>query len=267
MRVKILLAIPDDKSYGPCTMVLDSIRVGYPNAIIEVYVNLIGHLNRDLDDELVRRAYSKECQVTHLRKENHHAEWIKQIVEIHAADLGDQEPLIILDGDIFFKKSCENWKFDTFLAGYKVPQIWNDFAQCRSFSRLHTSHLWFSNPRTMLEHIREVVPASFGAHSEYCPLDIFRPRTMVVDKEPFFWDSAAVAYQLLGGTPFGAEHLDCYEHLTSASAFDIMHERLENKKGFEWLHTEGWKHPELFGNELWASQQRYYAEKANQFKP
>lgn len=269
MRVKILLSVPDEKFYGPGTMVLDTIRTGYPSAFVEVYLNPVYKGSRflQLTYDIHTRAANKECGFHVLNREFHHAEWIKNMVEVHAGDLGDQEPLVVVDGDVVFHKSCEGWEFTDYLAGYFVPSMWNDFAQCRSFARLHTSHLWFSAPRSMLQTVRERVPASFDKNSDYCPLDIFHPRTMVVDKQPFFWDSMSVAYQLLGGTPFRPEHLDCYDHLNSASFFDVMHERLENKKGFEFMLTEGWKNPAFIKEVMWNAQSLYYADKSNQFEP
>lgn len=263
MRVKILLTVPDERFYGSSTMVLDTIRVGYPSAFVTVYLNPVG------PSYLLAKALERirGCQPVWLGRPVHHAEWIKQMVEAHAADLGDQEPLIIVDGDVCFHKSCEDWAFDNFLAGYFIPTMWNDFAQCRSFARLHTSHLWFTKPRMMLERIRSLVPTAFGKNSDYCPLDIFHPRTMVVDKEPFFWDSMSVAYQLLGGSPFNSNHLDCYDHLNSASFFDVMHDRLENKKAFEFMHTEGYKNLDFVRSVMWKAQNSYYDQKAQQFKP
>lgn len=267
MRVKILLCVPNEKAYGPATMVLDTIREGYPTAFVDVYWNPTEGVPPVLAHLAHERALDKSCAFHYFNRRFDHAEWLRDRIVEHASDIGDSEPLIFVDGDVMFHHSCEDWKFDTYLAGYGVPSMWNDFARCRSFARLHTSHLWLSHPRAMLEHVRELVPTAFSEGSNHCPLDIFSPRIMVVDKEPFFWDSMSVAYQLLGGTPFGPEHLDCYDHLTSASAYDLVLPRLENKKGFEFLHTEGYKDAALLKREMWRSQNAYYAQKANQFKP
>ena len=265
-RVKILLAIPNEQAYGPCTMVLDTIRVGYPNSEVEVWLNPIGQPSVDQAWDTTVRATKQECRTHLLNRTLHHAEWIKDRVHEHAADLGDQCPLVIVDGDVMFHKSCEGWQFEQFLAGYFVPNMWNDFAKCQSLGRLHTSHLWFNAPRTMLEAVEYLVPAPFGKLGEYCPLDLFSPSIKIVDRKPFFWDTTCVAYQLLGGDIFGPEHLDCYDHLTSASAFETMHELIENKEGFEFLHTEGYKDAALLKREMWPAQARYYAQKQKQIE-
>src|SRR5437899_2820158 len=132
MKVKILLAIPDERSYGPCTMVLDTIRVGYPNSEVEVWLNPTGP--GDLLAQAGNRAKEKDCvTILHIGPPLHHAEWIKALVEGHARRREDG-PLIIVDGDVMFHSSCEDWKFDQFLAGYFVPEMYNDFSQCKSYS-------------------------------------------------------------------------------------------------------------------------------------
>ena len=267
MRVKILLAVPDEKSYGPCTAVLDSIRVGYPNAVVDVYLNPVAEVRPTMAGDIARRATQKECRVNYLRDNTSHSRWIFDQVMVHSADLGDQEPLIILDGDILFHSSCEGWKFDnTFLAGYYTPTMFSDFTQCPAFARLHTSHLWFTQPRTMVRGIPKVFPAAAAARSDLCPLDLFSPSVNFVNGVPYFWDCCCGLYQMFGGQAFGPEHLACYEHLTSASAFDLMKSFSKNPEGLTWLHTEGYKHPEKLKGILWDSHNQYYQEKAKQLE-
>jgi hypothetical protein len=263
MRVKILLAVPDEKSYGTCTLVLDTIRTGYPNAFVTVYINPIGDVHEDLRDDLVHRATLKECRVVQLFGDNSHARWIFNQVIAHSEDLGDQEPLIILDGDILFHSSCEGWQFDnSFLAGYYTPTMFSDFTQCPALARLHTSHLWFTQPRTMVRGIPKVFPAAAAARSDLCPLDLFSPSVNFVNGVPYFWDSCCGLYQMFGGKEFGPEHLACYEHLTSSSAYELKKHFAPNPDATEWLHTEGYKHPELLKGKLWEAINQYYKERA-----
>jgi hypothetical protein len=264
MRVKILLAVPDEASYGPCTVVLDSIRVGYPNAIVEVFLNPIAEVRPTMAGDIARRATQKDCQVSYLRDNTPHARWIFDRVIEHSADLGDQEPLIILDGDILFHSSCENWVFDNcFIAGYRIPAMgYFEFTQCPTLARLHTSHLWFTQPRTLIRGISKVFPAATMPRADLCPLDLFSPDVKFINGIPHFWDSCANLYQMFGGKAFGPEHLACYEHLFSASAFELKKSFAANPGAAEWLHTEGFKHPELLKGALWEATNRYYAERS-----
>lgn len=257
MRVKILLAIPDGKSYGPCTAVLDTIRVGYPNADVAVFVNPVGDLSEGLFEDLATRATHKDCRVIQMLDESSHARWIFDVVTTHAID--GNEPLVILDGDIIFHSSCEDWQFDnSFLAGYYVPYMFSDFTQCPAFARLHTSHLWFTQPRTMLRGIPKVFPAATAERSDLCPLDLFSPSVNFIGGVPYFWDCCAGLYQMFGGKAFGPEHLACYEHLTSASAFELQKKFSSNPEGLDWLHNEGYKYPEQLKGKLWEAITQYY---------
>lgn len=263
MRVKILLAVPDDKSYGPCTAVLDTIRVGYPNAIVDVYLNLAYkgsgflHLIHDIRARLVE----KDCGFQVLDTEFSHAAWIHRMVN-SASD--SDEPLVILDGDILFHSSCEDWEFDNcFIAGYRIPAMgYFEFTQCPTFARLHTSHLWFTQPRTMVRGIPKAFPPAAAPRADLCPLDLFSPDVKFINGIPHFWDSCANLYQMFGGKAFGPEHLACYEHLFSASAFELKKSFAQNPASADWLHTEGYRKPELLKGKLWESTNRYFAERS-----
>src|SRR5579859_3123331 len=169
-KVKTLLAVPDEKSFGPCTMVLDTLRVGFPTAEVEVYCNPMG------DFELLKKVGQKVWNVNVpgtllTAKPMHHYEWVTAMIRQH----DDSGPLVLLDGDVVFHKSCEDWSFDTHLAGYCVPSHWSDAAGCRAFARLHTSHLWVTDVKGMMQKVRDRLPHSFEPLGHYCPVDIVTP--------------------------------------------------------------------------------------------
>jgi hypothetical protein len=114
----------------------------------------------------------------------------------------------------------------------------------------------------MLRGIPKVFPAAAAARSDLCPLDLFSPSVNFVNGVPYFWDSCCGLYQMFGGKEFGPEHLACYEHLTSSSAYELKKSFAPNPAATEWLHTEGYKHPELLKGKLWDSINQYYKERA-----
>lgn len=251
--VCILISIPDSKYFDSCTLALKTVRVGFPTADIMVTIN--AQTSREDSLRVVKMCEDIAAGWHILDKEVHHAAWIAQQVQEYPGTL------IILDGDTHFWKSCEDWKFADLIAGYYVPEMWNDFAKCRSWERLHTSFLWFADTELVLDRIKALYPPAFQKCGEYCPLDPFMPSVKFIKGEPVFWDSTAVLYNMLGGSRFGPEHLDCYEHLNSASFFDVMHERLEAKELFTWLHTEAVKDPLLLKPFLWNNVNTYYRQK------
>lgn len=260
MNINILVSLTDPKCFESCTLVFGTLRVGFPTA--KVHVTLNGNLNVAGSQYAKFKFAVEACGATlhELDFTVHHGEWIQQTVESAAAS-GDR-PCIILDSDCIFWQSVEHWEFDTALAGYYVPTIFNDFSQCVSFARIHTSLMWIDAPR-LVQEVGEKYPNAHKMNGEYCPFNPFMPRVEFVHGVPFFFDSCAALYAAIGGTHFGQEHKACFEHLNSASFFKVMHERMENKEGFTHLHKVLVKTPEQLRG-YWGCVDQYYADKHQQ---
>lgn len=258
MKVNILVTVPDPELFDACTLCFDTLRVGFPTADIHVNVNnlLCASELRSAIVEKIEKAGASWSGVGKV----HHAEWIRHVIEEHRPQDG---PCIVLDSDTIFWKSCEDWKFETPIAGYHVPMIWNDFAQCISFERLHTSLLWIPDSDELLHRLFRAYPNAEQEAGDYCPVDPFMPRVQFIKGVPFFWDSTAALYSMVGGTHFSEAHKACFEHLNSASFYKVMHERLENKQGFEMLHKQLVKTPEMLRG-WWGMVDAYYGEKHTQ---
>jgi hypothetical protein len=244
MKVVILITINSEESYNNSTLILSSIGIGFPSANVEIYLN--GGCNRWYD------RIKKRCgpiNLFQLEHRFHHAEWIKLMIEIN------NDELIIIDGDVTMWKEW-TFKFNTLLAGYFVPLMWNEFAQCISYPRLHTSFLQISNCNELREVIGKIYPMSIRS-PDYAPLDMFMPCTKFAFGKPVFWDSCSVLYNSIGGTQFNQEQLDCYDHLNSASFIDIMSNNMENGKDFKNLHNTINRIPELLKNR-WDETNMYY---------
>jgi hypothetical protein len=192
----------------------------------------------------------------------HHADWIRlQLTESYPV------PLVICDPDTVFWKSCEDWEFNerTLLAGYYVPRMWNDFACCVSVPRIHTSLMVFPDANDLRCALQGAYTEAWKKHGEYCPCDPFMGRVMFDEGKPLFWDCCANLYNMLQKVPksvshFGEEHKACYDHLNSASFYDVMRDRLEtkNREGFIMAHDKWVKNP-VPG--LWPLVDEYYEQK------
>jgi hypothetical protein len=263
ITVKILVTVNDPAQFDACTLCFESLRVGWPTADIHVYFN--GKESASAVDKLLY--YHGECQniFCHNIDRIHLAEWISREVRMHPS-LGT---LVIADPDIVYWKSCEDWEFlpDTLLAGYYHPRMWNDFAGCISVQRIHTSMMVFPNTIALWEGVRKAYPLAREPHGEYCPCDPFMGRVMFDNSQPIFWDCCAVLYNMLlsiKGTPiehFGNSQLSCYDHLNSASFYQVMCERLQgqSREGFIRAHNDWVKRPTPG---LWPLVDEYYKQKA-----
>jgi hypothetical protein len=260
MKVYSLITVPRLDLLDSTTLVFDSFRTGFPTAKLNVTINAPLSAIQAVEParKRIQKADPFTCNISF--EPLHHADWMKETLVLHAGMYGD-EPLAFLDGDTIFWKSVEDWKFETNLAGYYIPLIWNDFAKAPSFERLHTSFLWLQRPADLIEQIKHKYPPGFDATRAYSPVDPFGPRVQFIKGQPFFWDSTSVLYNMIGGTPFGNAHLEAFDHLNSASFYDVMYERLTNKAGFELLHKELVKTPDALRGMWWNVVNPYYAQK------
>lgn len=262
MKAYTLVTVPRLDRLDSCTLLFGSYRTGFPTTTLTATINSPLSSIKAVEPARIR-AQSAGAWVSVSEEPLHHADWMKETLVLHAGVHGN-EPLVFVDPDTIFWSSVEGWKFDTLLAGYYVPLIWNDFAKAVSFERLHTSFLWVSRPKDLIEALKQKYPPGFDSTRAYSPVDPFGPRVQFIKGEPFFWDSTSMLYNMVGGTPFGKQHLAAYDHLNSASFYDVMYERLENKRGFEILHTEAVKTPDQLRG-LWEHVVNpYYRQKHQQ---
>ena len=284
ITVKILVTVNNMSQFRASTLCFESLRVGWPTADIHVYVNGGEHfqatMSRIITISQARKdgrhctEYGPEFTVHGVVPDDgtdkiHHAEWIRKHVKQEYSG-----PLVIADPDIVYWKSCEDWEFlpKTLFAGYWHPRMWNDFAQCVSVQRIHTSMMVFPDTAALWDGICEAYPLAQEPHGEYCPCDPFMPAVRFDGSIPTFWDTCANLYNMLLSIKgeirqwpalehFGSRQLSCYDHLNSASFYDVMVERLdeETSQGFVIAHREWVKNPTPG---LWRLVDEYYKQKA-----
>lgn len=255
MTVTTLLTI-DSHNYDVQTLALNSLRVGFPTAKIYVHLNIVNHP----PDDLVRRTRSRVLDFGgefNCYPRIHHAEWIQKMVSKLEGRLA------IVDGDCIFWKNCENFELEQPLAGMYVPAMHNEFTNCTSFDRLHTSFLYVRDCRELCVKIQHAF--KHASHPTYAPYDLFMPCVIYLQGEPIFFDTCSQLYQLIGGQPFLPRELECYDHINSASFYDTMYERLENKKAFKDLHELARTNPSKLRG-LYKEIESYYRTQAAKIK-
>ena len=262
ITVKILVTVNDPAQFDACTLCFESLRAGWPTADIHVYFN--GRESASAGDKLLYcYGSAKQNMFWHYIDRIHLAEWQREQVEQEYPG-----PLVIADPDIVYWKSCEDWKFpeSTLLAGYYNPRMWNDFARCVSVPRIHTSMMVFPDVQKLWTAICHAYPLANMKHGEYCPCDPFMGRVMFEDRKPVFWDCCANLYSMLDFlSPSLLHHFSdtekaCFDHLNSASFYDVMYQRLEGptKEGFAIAHRDWVKRPTPG---LWPLVDEYYEQK------
>jgi hypothetical protein len=251
MKVCTLITIPSPEAFNNCTLILKSLKIGFPNAKLHVYLNKINQ---------------QECQgnVIHMLQEGmvfhllqfpiHHADWIQSMI-----DETDGE-LIIVDPDVTFWKEFKMPTYDM-LAGHFVPIMWNEWAQCISQPRLHTELLCIKDCQVLLGAIVEKYPMAVKS-PQYAPLNPFLPSVKFSMGRPIFYDTCSVLYNMLGGTNFTEEQFECYDHVNSSSFVKLMSENMEHGEEFKQHHERISRMPELLKG-FWRQVEQYYQNMHN----
>lgn len=251
MTVCTLITANDPATYANCTLTLDTIRVGFPTAELVVWFNDGTAPDAVRCKKLGARAFASN------RVDNriHHAKWIQTMLEMPPP--GHTGPLVVVDPDMMFWENCEGFTFPGSIAGAYVPDHWNHWSDCAYRSRLHTSFLWINDPKALL--------AAIPRGSEpYLPFDPFHPVTTFDFGRATFYDTLAILCHALPKKEvclFGEEHMNCYDHINSASFYKQMLVKFEEPKRSEFarIHELARTNPkELRG--LWRQTARYYAE-------
>ncbi len=226
MTVAILIGVPEGANRRNAMLALDSIKTGFPTSDIHVYDNNKGR--QDVVEEITGKCLDgglKHILITD--GPISHADWLHRMLNYRGK-------LAVVDGDTVWWSSVEGFKFDAPIAGMFVPRMWNEFSKCESLPRLHTSFLWIED--TM--RLKKAMVHSYSATSRYNPCNPFAPVVQFIGGKPLFWDVGANLFHMIGGQHFQKEQLECYDHVNCSSVYSLMLSRIDDKSGFEKLHSQ-----------------------------
>lgn len=254
MYVATLITAEHPDTYQNCTLSLDTLRVGFPTADIEVFFQP-GCVNAD---DIYARCKKIGVEAVELPERVHHADWIKNTIVL--GSLG-KEPTVIVDPDCIFWSNCEGFQFSGLVAGMYVPTHWNHWSQSTYAARIHTSFMWFPDPGAFLQAVFDLTPK---LSAEYLPCDLYRPVMAFQNGDPIFYDTMALFCQAsVGKKPvdlFQMHHLDCYDHINCSSFYHQMLERFDDprqKAGFAQVHELARTEPQKLRG-LWKQTVAYY---------
>lgn len=251
MKVHILCTCRKIELLPFSTLVFKTIRVGFPTADIYVTGNALS--------ETVCEAVYYSAEKANARFENgpatiHHT-WIESLCK----SLTD--PFVIVDTDMIFYKEVEDWKFDTALAGWRIPE-WNDeFSKCITRARLHTS-LLFIKP----ELVREEITKYLGkiTYTPFTPVaSLFYPQVIPLNGQSYFYDTCSLLYHAIGGTKFTDQQLNAYFHFNFGVISDIVLPHLSNGESMAKERERILNNPEL-GCGRWRESEDYFFKRQSQ---
>ncbi|MDZ4733663.1 MAG: hypothetical protein SGJ16_08765 [Nitrospirota bacterium] len=175
-------------------------------------------------------------------------------------------PLVVLDGDLLFWKSCEDWQVTGLLAGRLIPARVVSHAQIlvgeqgQLLPRLHTSFWWIPDRTALQQRIMEI-------RRTHVTWDAFTPWMVPSPLDPLLWYVGDTACNLYGAfradcTPFTTAQLDCYDHLFMGSTPGLIAHFSSNPfPGFEWVprvHAAAQRGDWAAIRGVWREQEAYF---------
>ncbi len=222
-----------DLFYGT-ELVFKTLRVGFPSARVIVVDNA------SLPEAAARielLARENGCAFERVPEPGiKHHEFIEQRIALTAADETAEGPLIFLDPDVCFWRSCEHFDFPgSLMAGRHVRAYHLNATQALTMPRLHTSFLWMPDPRRLWNEITEIRKLHFD----------FEPFLSYSTKIAGQWcrfDTGASLYAVMPEkmSCFREEHLNCYDHLFCGSHVDYIYSlhEAEQRRALWKIHAD-----------------------------
>lgn len=260
VKVHCLLTIPRGHSEKTCTIVLDSIRIGFPTADIHIHVNHPCHIQVA---DIPNRIRELHARCTYLPRTVTHFDWITNLLR----DESD-EALVLLDGDVIFWRSVEDFPMTSVLNGAACPAHFSPFYNAYCFSRLHTSLLFVSSPNDFRRAVVKAWPPKRAISRDpqtkpWFSQELIAPHYTWINQKPLVYDTMSSAFQCIGGRVFSDAELDCFEHLNSAAFFNIVQSHVldeTERRQFLEIHSAAETKPQSVKG-CWRLMQDFYAKR------
>lgn len=193
-------------------LIFKTLRTGFPTAEVVVIENASPP---ELRGPIYDAAEAAGCVVQQLEQEKPHWAIVEEVATAH------EGPTVILDSDLVFWTKVEDWTFgDALMAGRYLPEFADPFSDTLTFSRLHSSHLWFPRPEALREKLaywRKWRPQAGS---------LFKPH--MAPPGWWRWDTASALFHALGEDAhrFTEAELDAYDHLFCGSHLPLVLPRM-----------------------------------------
>ncbi len=245
MKVFLLLTCHEPELFPYTRLVFDSIRTGFPSSEIVLRSN---RLSAEHQGRLEKPAKDAGAQWEQSNEPTIHHEWIENLVK------NETDPFWICDSDVIFYESVEHWRFDTALAGYRMPEWQDEFAGAITRARLHPSLMWI-NPRQV---VSELEKATAGvAATRFTPLaNPFYPQVLPFNGRLYFYDTVAILYHTIGGSAFTDRQKEAYFHFHFGTISNLVLPKLAEAEAMRAMRLALLARPSL-GRGQWRTQEEY----------
>lgn len=238
-----------DQLYGSL-LVFKTLRDGFPHATVSVCDNAS---IPDAVCEIKRAAQVTGCLFHQFQHEVLHPDFL-----LACLSNGTSQRVVFLDPDVVFWKSVEDWEFEGLVAGRRIPLFFDEYTQCVTVPRLHTSMLFVQDRKRLRHHIAEIQHLRFDFHP-------FRPVMVPQGKTWVRYDTGATLFHAMPEEmqPFRHEHLESYDHLFCGTHFDHVRQFISPTDRATWqaLHDGVQKDYRCLKG-AWETQEAYFRSRA-----
>jgi hypothetical protein len=249
MKVFILTYCRKPELLYGTTLVFKTLRVGFPNAEIDVIDN---NSIPEVRERLRDLARENNCGFTQI--ESHHVaighhDYLERLVFSKM-----EGACAFVDPDIIFWENCEEFEFDGLMGGRLIPMFQEDFGGCLTMPRLHTSFLLINEIELLRERLGSI-------RAEYFDFQPFTPYMFKVDTGWWRADTGASLYAALKDEVycFSDKELNAYDHIFCGSHTDWMLGSIsqEDRRDFEQIHRYAKDDYRLLRG-IWRRQEKYF---------
>lgn len=254
MKVHIFATVRKEELLPAATLIFKTLRTGFPTAEICVYWN---GLNACKEENIVHDISAQLNAHWDIVGNTTHHEWVARLIR------EEQESFWICDTDIIFWDSMEQWGFGSHsLSGRFSPQFRCQFSNAVTRPRLHTCLLRIDpvKVRAEVEAYGKKFPDCYATPRPTID-DLVFPRYMPnLSRLPYFSDTCSLLYNAIGGYRFSENHLNCFDHLGSATLSDLVAPCYPEYRMRE-THFAIFENPQL-AKGSWKLQDEFYAKHA-----
>ena len=220
-------------------MFFGSVRSAFPTARIQVFDNnSIGMARRIFSEESAKI----DANFIQLEEDFHHHKFLNGVLRI------SDVPTVFIDPDVVFWENCESKLHSNCLfSGRLLPRFNDNYSRCITQPRIHTSFIFFPNPREFIAKIAE---------SRRFDTNMIDPVMYMHDDAWYRYDTMGMAYAAMGdeSRPFDEDMLDRYDHLFCGTHMDLIGDKIAGLSELHEIAKSGDYKP-LRG--VWRKQQQY----------
>jgi hypothetical protein len=156
---------------------------------------------------------------------------------------------------VIFYQNFEPFNFSMHMAGVRIPEWVDEFSNCITRPRLHTSLLYIDpvKVRGLIAAYHDQIPKT-----PFTPgVNLFHPLVVPLKGKRYFYDTCSLLFNAIGGQSFEPKHKNTFFHFQFGTISDVVLKRLTDGNQ-QWKERTAILHNPTLGIGRWRDYDRYY---------